>query len=303
MTSVRNPAIPFVMGLPGGRMQVGTIIIVTGEPAPNCNRFAVSLLCGPQPDRASVAFQFSPRFDTGWAIRNAKLNREWGEEEGESLSMFPFCSEQPFTLEIFLSPEAYLVAVDGHHYCEFRHRIQYSEADTLQIIGDVRVTLVEFKHSHIYPQAPPVNRLNVSQPPVPFASLINGPLSLGGEVLVHGRVKPQANRFHINLQQGYQTYPHPNIAFHLNPRFENGERVIVMNSWSAKWGTEQRVTGRANPFAPGRNFVLIIRRQADHYEVLVNGNRMATFKHRMMADIVNAVAIDGDVSIDKVAVL
>ena len=38
-------------------------------------------------------------------------------------------------------------------------------------------------------------------------------------------------------------------------------------------------------------------------QVLVNGNRMATFKHRMMADIVNAVAIDGDVSIDKVAVL
>ena len=124
--------------------------------------------------------------------------------------------------------------------------------------------------------------------PIPFASLINGPLSLGGEVLVHGRVKPQANRltfgerrflikilffnyfrFHINLQQGYQTYPHPNIAFHLNPRFENGERVVVMNSWSAKWGTEQRVTGRANPFAPGRNFVLIIRRQADHYEASI----------------------------------
>lgn len=169
----------------------------------NLYRFAVSLLCGPQPDRASVAFTFSPRFDLGWAIRNAKINREWGEEEGESLSKFPFCSEQPFTLEIFASPDAYLVmclscrllllrlsfswcvnrwlvclvliligfvlyffqvAIDGHHYCEFRHRTQYSEADTLQIIGDVRITLVEFKHSHIYPQAPPVNRLNVSQP-------------------------------------------------------------------------------------------------------------------------------------------
>lgn len=72
-------------------------------------RFAVSLLCGPQPDRASVAFQFSPRFDTEWAIRNAKINREWGEEEGETLSKFPFSSQQSFKLEIFTSPEAYLV--------------------------------------------------------------------------------------------------------------------------------------------------------------------------------------------------
>ena len=48
-------------------------------------------------------------------------------------------------------------------------------------------------------------------------------------------------------------------------------------------------------------FTLLTKK--NNVQVLVNGNRMATFKHRMMADIVNAVAIDGDVSIDKVAVI
>ena len=49
--------------------------------------------------------------------------------------------------------------------------------------------------------------------------------------------------------------------------------------------------------------LLLLKKNNNKVQVLVNGNRMATFKHRMMADIVNAVAIDGDVSIDKVAVL
>ena len=37
-------------------------------------------------------------------------------------------------------------------------------------------------------------------------------------------------------------------------------------------------------------------------QVMVNGSKIATFKHRMMTDIVNAVAIDGDVAIEKVVV-
>lgn len=106
----------------------------------------------------------------------------------------------------------------------------------------------------------------------------------------------------MNLQQGYQTHPHPNIAFHFNPRYEGGNRVIVMNSWFGSWGSEQRISSH-RVLAPGSNFVLIIRRQPSHFEVLVNGSRVTTFNHRMMADVIDAVAIDGDVTLSKVVAI
>lgn len=109
-------------------------------------------------------------------------------------------------------------------------------------------------------------------------------------------------RFHINLQQGCQTYPSPTIAFHFNPRYEGGNRVIVMNSWMGSWGSEQRVASGRN-LAPGASFVLIIRRQPAHFEVLVNGSRITTFNHRIMADMVDSVAIDGDVYVHKVVAI
>lgn len=51
------------------------------------------------------------------------------------------------------------------------------------------------------------------------------------------------DRFYINLQQGSQLWPHPNVHFHLNPRFaaEDSEHVVVVNGWMlGSWGTEQR---------------------------------------------------------------
>lgn len=47
----------------------------------------------------------------------------------------------------------------------------------------------------------------------------------------------------MNLQQGCQLWPHPNVHFHLNPRFaaEDSEHVVVVNSWMrGSWGSEQR---------------------------------------------------------------
>lgn len=109
-------------------------------------------------------------------------------------------------------------------------------------------------------------------------------------------------RFHINLQQGAQTYPNPTVVFHFNPRYEGGQRVIVMNSWMGSWGTEQRIQA-SRTLLPGNNFVLIIKRQPSYFEVSVNGTRITTYNHRMIADIIDAVAIDGDVTVSRVIAL
>ncbi|XP_046455752.1 galectin-4-like isoform X1 [Daphnia pulex] len=298
-TTINNPVIPCVMSLPGGRLQQGNLIVIHGQPTYNSNRFCVSLVCGQQRELGDIAFQLTSHFDTNWVIRNSKLNKEWGVEEGTTTHKFPFKRLQPFKIEIFTSPSSYLITVDGNHHCEYIHRVSYSEANTLQITGDVQVSMIEFRSANTFPTFPSSNRLNVAYPPLPFASLINGPLSVGNEIQVHGQVKPHPNRFHINLQQGCQSYPHPTMVFHFNPRYEGGQRTIVMNSFIGSWGSEQRVAVPRN-LLPGNNFVLAIRRQPSYFEVSVNGSVIATYNHRIAADMVDSVSIDGDVIIHKV---
>ncbi len=89
------------------------------------------------------------------------------------------------------------------------------------------------------------------------------------------------------------------MVFHFNPRYEGGQRTIVMNSFIGSWGSEQRVAVPRN-LLPGNNFVLAIRRQPSYFEVSVNGSVITTYNHRIAADMVDSVSIDGDVIIHKV---
>lgn len=74
------------------------------------SRFCVSLVCGQQRELGDIAFQLTSHFDTNWVIRNSKLNKEWGVEEGTTTHKFPFKRLQPFKIEIFTSPSSYLVS-------------------------------------------------------------------------------------------------------------------------------------------------------------------------------------------------
>ena len=107
-------------------------------------------------------------------------------------------------------------------------------------------------------------------------------------------------RFSVNLQQGTHTNGSQVTALHVNPRFEGGHRVIVLNSKSGSWAEEKRIDGTKNPFYPGGEFMLTVRRQADHFDIFVNGVHLKKFKHRMSADLVDAVFIEGDVIVDRV---
>lgn len=64
--------------------------------------------------------------------------------------------------------------------------------------------------------------------------------------------------FIINLQKNKAIYPHPVIAFHLNPRFHYGNvpTCVVMNYWiNGSWGNEERHEGHLS-WMPGREFLL-----------------------------------------------
>ena len=44
-------------------------------------------------------------------------------------------------------------------------------------------------------------------------------LEFGSQIEFYGKVKLLPHSFYINLQDGTQLWPHPNVLLHLNPRF------------------------------------------------------------------------------------
>jgi Galactoside-binding lectin len=135
---------------------------------------------------------------------------------------------------------------------------------------------------------------------VPFVKPFGGPLDVGGQIEIKGKVKPNAQRFSINLQQGTKTDGSQVIALHLNPRFKGAQGIVVMNTKSGKWAEEERIDSTKNPFRPDGKFTLTVRRQADCFEILVNGVELKKFKHRVNANMADAVAIEGDVILESV---
>lgn len=120
---------------------------------------------------------------------------------------------------------------------------------------------------------------------------------------IDGRVRLLPHSFYINLQQGQNIWPHPIIAFHLNPRFSQtstgaiGKAIVCRNAWyNGSWAEEERSELDTN-FSPGRTFSLVIACSANSFEVYVNRQFLTEFKYRIQPDIVDTVYIQGDVKL------
>ncbi|XP_036669313.2 galectin-4 isoform X2 [Drosophila suzukii] len=120
---------------------------------------------------------------------------------------------------------------------------------------------------------------------------------------IEGRVRLLPHSFYINLQKGEDIWPHPVVAFHLNPRFSKassgaiGKAVVCRNAWfDGSWAQEERSELDTN-FRPGRTFSLVIVCTKDSYEVYVNRQFMTDFKYKVEPSLVDTVYIQGDVKL------
>ncbi|XP_042573225.1 galectin-9-like isoform X3 [Cyprinus carpio] len=87
-------------------------------------------------------------------------------------------------------------------------------------------------------------------PRVPFCSPIQGGLLEGMSITVCGRVLPDANRFHVDLQNG------SDVALHFNPRYNSGGYVIINSRMNGVWGEEKNKSQTS--FPRGQLFALQI---------------------------------------------
>ncbi|XP_004399690.1 PREDICTED: galectin-9 isoform X1 [Odobenus rosmarus divergens] len=130
--------------------------------------------------------------------------------------------------------------------------------------------------------------------PMPFFTSIPGGLYPSKTIFVSGTVLPTAQRFHINLRSG------SDIAFHLNPRFD--ENVVVRNTQiNSSWGSEERSLSRKMPFARGRSFSVWITCEGYGLKVAVDGQHLLEYCHRLKnLPAINNLEVGGDVQLTHV---
>ncbi|CAL1294161.1 unnamed protein product, partial [Larinioides sclopetarius] len=117
LAPVYNPSIPYAYPIYGG-LKSGMMIYISGRPSANAQSRNV--------------------------VRNSRTNNVWGGEEN-MVSHFPFQPAVNFDIIIRVEFERFMVAVNGQHFVEFRHRLKPLDMfDTLYIENDVIVSSIRF---------------------------------------------------------------------------------------------------------------------------------------------------------------
>nr|XP_014717620.2 galectin-9-like isoform X3 [Equus asinus] len=246
-----NPVVPF-SGIIQGGLQEGLQITVIGTILPfNGTRFAVNFQIGSSDN--DIAFHFNPRFENGgYLVCNTKQNGCWGPEERKM--HLPFQRGSPFELIFLVQSSHFQVMLNGSPFVQYPHRVPFHRVDTLSINGIVQLFSISFQRQtmihtplsapqQMYPQNPAFPPMAYPNPayPMPFFTSIPGGLYPSKRIFVSGTVLPSAQRFHINLRSG------SDIAFHLNPRFD--ENTVVRNTHvNGSWGSEERSLCQKMPF-------------------------------------------------------
>ncbi|XP_028614998.1 galectin-9 isoform X2 [Grammomys surdaster] len=132
-----------------------------------------------------------------------------------------------------------------------------------------------------------------SQPPymnpvIPFTGIIQGGLQEGLQITLQGAVQAFANRIAVNFQTGYSGN---DIAFHFNPRFEEGGYVVCNTKQNGQWGPEERKMQM--PFGKGMPFELCFLVQRSDFKVMVNKNFFMQYSHRVPYHLVDTIAVSG----------
>ncbi|XP_045693104.1 galectin-9-like [Phyllostomus hastatus] len=127
----------------------------------------------------------------------------------------------------------------------------------------------------------------------PYFTPIPGGLFPGKSITVSGTVLPSAQRFHINLRS------RSDIAFHLNPRFDQNS-VVRNTEINGSWGTEETHLPGSMPFNRGQGFSVWITCEDTGYKVAVNGQHQFDYNHRLQdLPAINILEVGGDIQLSS----
>ncbi|XP_024306659.1 galectin-9C isoform X8 [Homo sapiens] len=134
-------------------------------------------------------------------------------------------------------------------------------------------------------------------PAVPFSGTIQGGLQDGFQITVNGAVLScSGTRFAVDFQTGFSGN---DIAFHFNPRFEDGGYVVCNTRQKGTWGPEERKMHM--PFQKGMPFDLCFLVQSSDFKVMVNGSLFVQYFHRVPFHRVDTISVNGSVQLSYIS--
>ncbi|XP_023223799.1 galectin-4-like isoform X1 [Centruroides sculpturatus] len=143
---VYNPRMPFNYTF-AEPLLPSTMLYISGRVTAFPNSFTLDFRCriGDQPP-ADVAFHFNARFNQNVVVRNSYINSRWGAEERHG--RFPFAPGTHFDMVIRIETDKFMVAINGAHFTEYRHRIMpLSRIFSLDFNGDIVLSCIKMSRS------------------------------------------------------------------------------------------------------------------------------------------------------------
>ncbi|KAL0972716.1 hypothetical protein UPYG_G00193840 [Umbra pygmaea] len=294
--AIFNPAIPYVGPINGG-LKSGMSLYIQGSIPEEADSFFLNLQCGENED-SDIASHLNAHFD-GWVVLNNCQGGEWGPEE--KIDNLPFSKGSSFEVVILVKDDGYQFQVNGQDFCMFNHRLPVDTVSNLLIGGNVSIQKISiFGGGDPGDQGDGGNLPAICGPPVfypatPYTLVIPGGLSAKQTILFRGLIPAGAYRFYLNLTVGSSQ----EVAFHFNPRVEEGE--VVRNSYLQEyWGDEERDFS-FNPFQEGQYCDISVRCGSQMFKVFVNGQHMCNFNHRYQdKSQIDTLELGGDFQVSYV---
>ncbi|KAG8448490.1 hypothetical protein GDO86_015543 [Hymenochirus boettgeri] len=132
------------------------------------------------------------------------------------------------------------------------------------------------------------NCMPIYNPVVPFQGAILGGICEGKRVTIQGQVHSHAKSFAVNF-----VCFNNDIAFHFNPRFEDGSVIVCNTMQSNNWGSEERKNHM--PFNKNAYFEVVIVVLGHAFQVTVNGQHLLEYRHRVSYQSIQSLQVNGDV--------
>ncbi|XP_053355709.1 uncharacterized protein LOC128527408 isoform X1 [Clarias gariepinus] len=302
-----NPTLPYLDKIPGGIKQ-DMALFLQGSIPPDGKGFIINFKTGSAAGD-DIAFHYNLQIGECTALNSFKSGK-W--EMQEKTSDEPFARGGVFQIIFVINSEGYEVYVNGLRHCLFKHRISLEKVSTLDISGDVLISIggyiYNWSASAIFSEINKIQStqsststtmtLEISQPipdpVVPYVGKIPIVVKQDKAVFFQGNVLENANEFQINFKTGQSDGD--DIAFHFSPHI--GKYTALNCFRNGTWEKEENASDQ--PFTKGAPFQIIVAFKSEGYEVYSNGMKHCTFKHRIGLENVSTIEVHGEVTLQLI---
>ncbi|KAJ1373337.1 hypothetical protein KIN20_035713 [Parelaphostrongylus tenuis] len=271
--------VPYLSRLEGTHLQPGQSLIVRGV-ITGTDSFVLNLTSGPI---VEVTEDGEPLDDRLLSIRcdiakgrvcfNACVNGEWGKE-GAIKQRFKLHGE--FDIRVRCFEDQFHIYVEHRLVAKFAHYVPMSRISHVYVNGDVLLYCVSWEGKFYQ---------------MPYVADIPGNFCVGRRLFVSGLVLKAAKEFHIDLHAG------ADIACRLIVALP-AKKVLRTTRQNDHWEPQIRISDDPEiPFKRKQTFDLLIYCGEDRFEMLVNDCPFANFPHRIPADQINKLSIEGDINL------